>query len=254
MVVVLPEPLTPITRITCGRGKPQTSSGLATGARIFSISSARIERRPRSSSRSNFWRAMASRMRCEASGPRSDAISASSMSSSVDGVERGAAGQAGEVVGDLLRSLREPAAQAVEPTHAHTAVRWSPSRPVMRALPVSPRGRSGDGDRARSCRCDPCRCSRSARAASNPSGRPASATGAPTPRRGGEPREPSRPRGRAAACAPPACWARREGEDVSRDDVAIIEQFQRVQCHVLGFGGKAGDQVGADRRIGPGLS
>ena len=30
MVVVLPDPLTPITRITCGRGKASISSGLAT--------------------------------------------------------------------------------------------------------------------------------------------------------------------------------------------------------------------------------
>ena len=55
------------------------------------------------------------------------------------GVERGAAGQAGEVVGDLFRSLRKPAAQAVEPTHAQTAVSCSPSRLVMSALPVWPR-------------------------------------------------------------------------------------------------------------------
>ena len=32
MVVVLPEPLTPTTRITCGRGKASISSGSATGA------------------------------------------------------------------------------------------------------------------------------------------------------------------------------------------------------------------------------
>ena len=88
MVVVLPEPLTPITRMTCGRGKPQTSSGLATGARIASISSARMVRRPRSSSCSKRRAAMASRIRFDASGPRSEAISASSMSSRVGGVER----------------------------------------------------------------------------------------------------------------------------------------------------------------------
>ena len=44
MVVVLPEPLTPTTRITCGRGKASISSGSATGARIFSSSSATISR------------------------------------------------------------------------------------------------------------------------------------------------------------------------------------------------------------------
>jgi hypothetical protein len=45
------------------------SSGLATGARIFSISSARMVLRPRSSSCSNFRAAMPSRMRLLASGP-----------------------------------------------------------------------------------------------------------------------------------------------------------------------------------------
>ena len=38
-------------------------------------------------------------------------------------VERGAAGEAGEIVGDPVGGLLEPAAQAVEPAHAHTAVR-----------------------------------------------------------------------------------------------------------------------------------
>ena len=107
MVVVLPEPLTPMTRMTCGRGKPQISSGLATGARIFSISSARMVRRPRSSSCSKRRAAMASRMRCDASGPRSEAISASSISSSVDGVERLLGDQAGEIVADPLGGLLE---------------------------------------------------------------------------------------------------------------------------------------------------
>ncbi len=82
-----------------------TSSGLATGARIFSISSARIERRPRSSSRSNFCRAIASRMRCDASGPRSEAISASSMSSSVDVSSAARLVRPREIVGDPLGSL-----------------------------------------------------------------------------------------------------------------------------------------------------
>ena len=45
--------------------------------------------------------------------------------------------------------------------------------------------------------------------------------------------------------------ARREGKDVRGDDVAIVEQFQAVQRHFLGFGRKSGDEVGADRRVGP---
>ena len=44
--------------------------------------------------------------------------------------------------------------------------------------------------------------------------------------------------------------ARREGEDVRGDDVAIIEQFQSVERHFFSFGGKSGDEVGADGRIG----
>ena len=39
------------------------------------------------------------------------------------GIERGAAGEAGEIVGDPLGGLLKPAAQAVEPAHAQTAVR-----------------------------------------------------------------------------------------------------------------------------------
>ena len=44
--------------------------------------------------------------------------------------------------------------------------------------------------------------------------------------------------------------SRREGEDVRGDDIAIVKQFQRVERHFLSFGGKAGDEVGADRRVG----
>ena len=37
---------------------------------------------------------------------------------------------------------------------------------------------------------------------------------------------------------------------MSCNDVAIVKQFQAVQCHVFSFGGKTGDEVGADRRVG----
>src|SRR5262245_1560389 len=57
-------------------------------------------------------------------------------------VERSAAREAGEVVGNLLGSLGESAAQAVEPTHAATLRRWSPSRPTIRAVKSSPRSAS----------------------------------------------------------------------------------------------------------------
>ena len=42
MVVVLPEPLTPATRMTKGLQAGSIASGMATGMRIFSISAARI--------------------------------------------------------------------------------------------------------------------------------------------------------------------------------------------------------------------
>ena len=54
-------------------------------------------------------------------------------------MQRCAAGESGEVVGDPVCGLLEAAAKAVEPTHAHTAVRVSPSMPVILARPVSPR-------------------------------------------------------------------------------------------------------------------
>jgi hypothetical protein len=79
MVVVLPLPLTPITRITCGRGKAVISSGLATGRRIAAISSATASFNSRSviASPKRFSASLA-RMRAAALGPRSDRISASS--------------------------------------------------------------------------------------------------------------------------------------------------------------------------------
>src|SRR4051812_28035134 len=44
---------------------------------------------------------------------------------SVEGrrIQRGPAGEAGEIVGDAVRGLLKTAAKAVEPAHAHTAVR-----------------------------------------------------------------------------------------------------------------------------------
>ena len=42
MVVVLPDPLTPTTRMTNGLHAASMTSGMATGASTFSISAARI--------------------------------------------------------------------------------------------------------------------------------------------------------------------------------------------------------------------
>ena len=147
MVVVLPEPLTPITRMTCGRGKPQTSSGLATGARIFSISSARMVRRPRSSSCSKRRAAIASRMRFDASGPRSEAISASSISSRVACRAPALGRRPDEILAEPVRGFLEAACQAFEPTHSKVPIRWSPSRPMMRGRAKVAARRAGNADR-----------------------------------------------------------------------------------------------------------
>src|SRR6185369_12378233 len=53
-------------------------------------------------------------------------------------VERGAAGQAGQIVGDLLGSLGKPAPQAVEPAHRATPTSVVSTRPVIRAVATSP--------------------------------------------------------------------------------------------------------------------
>jgi hypothetical protein len=78
-------------------------------------------RRPRSSRRSNFCWAIASRIRCEA-------IAQKTIERFLDvvergGVERGLVGKAGEIVGYALRGFLKAAAQAVEPAHAKSAVR-----------------------------------------------------------------------------------------------------------------------------------
>ena len=82
MVVVLPDPLTPMTRMTCGRGKASISSGWATGASTAAISSANIARNAASSNGlSKRPAASRSRIRAAIAGPRSAVISASSMRS-----------------------------------------------------------------------------------------------------------------------------------------------------------------------------
>ena len=195
--------------------------------------------------------AIASRIRCDASGPRSDAISASSISSSVE------VSSAARLVRPVRLSATRSAVFANPPRRRSSqlmprrAVRWSPSRPVMRA------------DRSR-------------RAST-----PAMATGAklsvwpvPSPStstrwlRADQAVEPARCGARAAASRSRAARAftssraqlrharggrvrsRREGEDVGRNDIAIVEQFQGVERHLFSFGGKSGDEVGADGRVG----
>src|SRR6185503_10607926 len=55
------------------------------------------------------------------------------------GIQSGAGGDAGQIVGDPIRGFLKPPAQAIKPTHAQTADKWSPWRPLMRAAPLSPR-------------------------------------------------------------------------------------------------------------------
>jgi hypothetical protein len=40
-------------------------------------------------------------------------------------------------------------------------------------------------------------------------------------------------------------------EDVAHDDVAFVDQGEAIRVHCLGLGRKSGDQVGADRDVGP---
>ena len=131
MVVVLPEPLTPTTRITCGRGKASISSGTATGARIFSSSSATISRtaysvRPRSN------RSLGEPGADLRRGRRAEVGGDQRLLDLVERllVERGLGEQAGEIVAEPVRGLAEARLQPVEPgrlAHAATPTRVSPS-------------------------------------------------------------------------------------------------------------------------------
>ena len=42
-----------------------------------------------------------------------------------------------------------------------------------------------------------------------------------------------------------------KGKTWAAIDIAIVQQFQAVERHFFSFGGKSGDEVGADRRVGP---
>ena len=213
--------------MTCGRGKPQTSSGLATGARIFSISSARMVRRPRSSSCSNFWRGdrladALRRLGAEVGGDQRllDVVERR-------GVERLPGGQAGEILADLVRGLREPAASGGRANSC-------PHPDQMVAVAA------GDARRCRCRRASSRRCATGAKPSLWPlplfsistagvvPTRLSSQRDAPLRRRFAQPRragldhlalELRHARRRRVR-------ARREGEDVGGDDVAIVEQSQ----------------------------
>ena len=121
MVVVLPLPLTPITRITCGRGKAVISSGLATGRRIAAISSATAS----FSSRSVIVRPKrfsASLARMRAAALRAEVGHDQRV---LDIVERGIvqlrrADDPGEVLGEAFRRLAEAAEQALGSSSARS--------------------------------------------------------------------------------------------------------------------------------------
>ncbi len=83
MVVVLPVPFTPTTRITCGLRLRSSTSGLATGARMAAISSASASLTSASVTlRPNLLRRKLATMSAAAAGPRSAPSSSSSSSAS----------------------------------------------------------------------------------------------------------------------------------------------------------------------------
>ena len=147
-MVVLPEPLTPITRITCGRGKAPDFQRL--GDRSEDLLDLLGEDRakpalvePLEFLAGNRLADPVRRFRAEVGGDQRflDVVERRR-------VERGAAGQAGEIVGDPVGGLLEPAAQAVEPTHAQTAVSMIVAvRAMIRAGPHSPRVAPAKRDR-----------------------------------------------------------------------------------------------------------
>ncbi len=117
MVVVLPEPLTPTTRMMCGRGKAVISSGFGDGgeyafdlvghdAADFAFGRAAFE----------FGVGKPIADAAAVAGPRSEAISASSTSSSDCGVERGRGDHGRQIFGDPLGGLLEPAEQPFAPS------------------------------------------------------------------------------------------------------------------------------------------
>ena len=177
MVVVLPEPLTPTTRITCGRGKASISSGSATGARIFSSSSATTvahrrlgERRARTSRSASRARTLAA-----VAGPRSEAISASSISSSVASSSAALVNRPVRLSPSRSEVLRKPRAACAR-TRALRSRGHSDQGAVRRR--ADDRALSTIAPTSRRRRPGPARNSRHGR--SRPRARPAPAAGVPT--------------------------------------------------------------------------
>ena len=147
-------------------------------------------------------------MRCDASGPRSEAISASSISSSVEVSSAARLVRPVRLSRDPLGGLAEAAAQAIEPAHAQTAVkhdrRWRDHDARLAAVAALCAG-DRDGREivgvALAVVFDQHRLDRADEAVE-----PAVATAARRLRGGGR-RAPSRPRAAAAACARRACPA-----------------------------------------------
>ena len=120
MVVVLPEPLTPITRMTCGRGKPHTSKRL--GDRSEDLFDLLGEDGTKA--------ALVEGLEFLAGNRLADALRRGGAEVGRDqrlldiveggGVERLLVHKPGEILADLVRSLLEAGCQPVEPTHAHT--------------------------------------------------------------------------------------------------------------------------------------
>ena len=148
MVVVLPVPLTPTTRMTCGLWLRSSSSGMATGVSTFSISAAMIgahvlvATRPcRSGSE-----ASASVTRSAVSMPRSAWISTSSRSCSVSSSSLRLVKTPAMWPVSSRRGAGRPVAQALEPGAWRRYGAWlgggdlsAVGRPVLERLPGGPR-------------------------------------------------------------------------------------------------------------------
>jgi hypothetical protein len=126
----------------------------------------------------------------------------------------------------------------------------SPSRPVIRTRPVSPRARRPQSARKASLWPLPLIFDQHRLERADQAVEPALFARAAASREAVRP-GPSPPPRRAAAFAPRACPAAARRERHGRNDIAIVEQFQAVYAISSVSVGNPGDQVGADRRIGP---
>ncbi len=242
-----------MTRITCGRGKPHTSSGLATGARICLDLLGKDRAKPALVEPLEAFRGRSPRG--SGATPRGRGRRRSALPRCRRGspcrARRGWSGRS---------DCRRPSRQSWQTRRAggRASSQGDAARSVVAVAAGDSRGhdlalaRAGQRDRREIVGYGPCRGSRSSTRWSVPTRR----SSQPVRRSAAA----SRSRAARAFTTSRASWGMRaagvfgpcrEGEDVRGDDIAILKQFQTVQCHLLGFRRKSGDQVGADRRVRP---